>query len=74
MYDNKLTLNYNYQNGTETVSLEDINQPFFSDCRNDSVPLQNNPNIFVTREVFGFIVPMKNIEELYERYGVRSGK
>ena len=40
LYDDKLTLNYNYQNGTDTVSLDDIKRPYFSDCSNDSVPNQ----------------------------------
>ena len=51
VYDDKIVMTYNYsgENNTATISDLDLSSP----------PLQSNPNIFVTLDVFGLVVQIE---------------
>ena len=49
MRENALTYNYSGENNTATISDLDLSSP----------PLQSNPNIFVTLDVFGLVVQIE---------------
>lgn len=51
VYDDKIVITYNYsgENNTATISDLDLSSP----------PLQSNPNIFVTLDVFGLVVQIE---------------
>ena len=51
VYDDKIVITYNYsgENNTATISDLDLSSP----------PLQSNPNIFVTLNWFGLVVPLE---------------
>ena len=55
LYEDHLILNYNYKNGTETFSLDEVNEAFGSDLKNFAPPKQRNPNLVPIGDGFGFL-------------------
>ena len=51
VYDDKIILTFNYQDGTETITLDDING---SDLEASTPPVQDNPNLLPFGNRFGF--------------------
>ena len=41
LYEDHLILNYNYKNGTETFSLDEVNEAFGSDLKNFAPPISD---------------------------------
>ena len=54
VFDDKLVLTYNYQHGTQMISLEEIESALGSDLRCGSPPNIKNPNFFLIGNEFGF--------------------
>ena len=70
-YD-RIVLNYNFKDGTVSLSYDDINNIFGSYLKEPAPPARKKPNQVFTRTTFGFVVSMESLEELYERYCGRN--
>ena len=60
VFDDKLVLTYNYQHGTQTISLDEIASALSSDFDGDTPPDTKNPNLFPVGSVFGFFIFIKD--------------
>lgn len=64
LWDTKMIIFFNHKNTSQTVDFEEIRQfeKSFDDSENCSdlngvgEPITHNPNTFITRDVFGFVV------------------
>ena len=61
VFDDKLALTYNYQHGTQTISLDEIASALSSDFDGDTPPKQYNPNLLPIGHGFGFIVFIEEV-------------
>ena len=62
VYDDKLVLTYNYKDGTETLTLKEIESVLSSNLTSMCPPNKRNPNVFPTGSAFGFfILPQDSI-------------
>ena len=55
VYDDKLVLTYNYQHGTQTITLKEVEDFLGSDLVGLSPPHRTNPNLVPLGDGFGFI-------------------
>ena len=63
MFDDKLALTYNYQHGTQTISLDEIESALSSDFDGATPPYRANPNtVFFVKHTFGFLLTLKNAD------------
>ena len=61
MYDDKLLLTYNYRDGTQALTLKEIEAALSSDLTSMCPPYMKNPNFFPTGNGFGFLTFIKDI-------------
>ena len=61
VYDDKLVLTYNYKDGTETLTLQQIESVLSSNLFRVYPPYMKNPNLFPIGSAFGFFVYIKDI-------------
>ena len=60
VFDDKLVLTYNYQHGTQTISLDEIASALSSDFDGATPPHMKNPNFFPIGNAFGFFIFIKD--------------
>ena len=53
VYDDKLVLTYNYKDGTESITLEDIQKAFGSDLSSIAPPKRRDPSLIPVGNEFG---------------------
>ena len=61
MYDDKLLLTYNYRDGTQALTLKEIEAALSSDLTSMCPPYMTNPNLFPIGNGFGFLTFIKDI-------------
>lgn len=63
VYDDKLILTYNYKDGSQTLTLQEIEAALSSDLTGMCPPKQYNPNLVPIGHGFGFIVFIEEVED-----------
>ena len=61
VYDDRLLLTYNYKDGTQTLTLKEIEAALSSDLTSMCPPYMKNPNLFPMGNGFGFLIFIKDI-------------
>jgi len=61
VFDNKLIFTYNFKDGTETITLKEIEEAFGSDLAQCVPPEWRNPNLTPIGDGFGFLVYIEDI-------------
>ena len=61
VYDDRLLLTYNYKDGSQTLSLKEIEAALSSDLTSMCPLYRKNPNLFPIGNRFGFLLYIKDI-------------
>lgn len=61
VHDDRLLLTYNYKDGSQTLTLKEIEAAPSSDLTSMCPPYRKNPNLFPIGNGFGFLIFIKDI-------------
>ena len=61
VYDDRLLLTYNYRDGSQALTLKEIEAALSSDLTSMCPTYMKNPNLFPIGSAFGFLVSIKDI-------------